>query len=205
MPKPYAVCLAILCALPACATSNAGTDSAGVAALGVANGWQNLFDGSNLDGWHAIGDANWEIVDDTVRADSSASSGFLVTDADYGDFDLSLEFWVSDDANSGVFIRCADRQELGADTCYEVNIFDTRPDPTYRTGSIVNFVPPAETINTGGKWNYYEISARGNRLSARLNNVEMFGIEDSTFGSGPIALQYGSGIVIFRNVRIRTH
>ena len=37
----------------------------------------------------------------------------------------------------------------------------------------------------------------------RLNDIEMFDIEDSTFAEGPIALQYGSGEVIFRDIQIR--
>lgn len=166
--------------------------------------WQVLFDGSSLDRWNVVGDANWTIEGDTVRADSSSGNSFLVSDAEYSDFDLSLEFWVDVPANSGVFLRCQDAAVIGADNCYEVNIYDTRPDPTYRTGAVVNFVEPAEIVNTGGRWNSYEISADGNRLRATLNDVEMFDFEDGTYSSGPIALQYGTGTVIFRNVRIRT-
>jgi hypothetical protein len=166
--------------------------------------WQVLFDGSSLDRWNAVGDANWSIDGDTVRADASTVGSFLVSDVDYTDFDLSLEFWVSGDANSGVFIRCMNPDVIDADTCYEVNIFDTRPDPAYRTGAIVNLVSPAAMINTGGRWNSYEISAHGRRLRATLNDIEMYDVEDGKLASGPIALQYGSGIVIFRNVRVRT-
>lgn len=170
----------------------------------TADGWQVLFDGSSLEHWNVLGDANWTIDGDTVRADSSSGASFLVSHDDYGDFDLTLEFWVDVPANSGVFIRCADPAEISAETCYEVNIFDTRPDPTYRTGSVVNFAAPNEIVNTGGRWNEYRIAARGPRLSATLNGAEMFDFEDDTFTNGPFALQYGSGTVIFRNVRIRT-
>lgn len=204
MLKPHTAWLALFCALSACSSGPDGTHDGDNAAPVGTEGWQSLFDGSTLDGWHTVGEADWQTVDNTVQAVVGDSSGFLVTDADYGDFDLSLEFWVSDEANSGVFIRCMDHQEIGADSCYEVNIFDMRPDPTYGTGAIVNFVPPAETVSTGGKWNRYEISARGDRLSARLNDIDMFDIEDSTYKSGPIALQYGSGTVIFRDIQIRT-
>jgi len=91
--------------------------------------WTTLFNGGSLDAFTPTGNANWKVVDGVVQADSG--TGFLVTKQAYGDFEMKLEFWVDDAANSGVFIRCADPQKIGADSCYEVNIFDKRPDPAY--------------------------------------------------------------------------
>lgn len=164
--------------------------------------WVTLFDGSDLARWNVIGDANWRITNDYVEADSG--NGFLVSDLEYDDFELTLEFWVTLEANSGVFIRCQDPQQIGADNCYEVNIFDTRPDQTYRSGSIVNFAAPSSTVNTGGRWNEFHIVADGARLQVTLNGVTTVDIEDETYAGGPFALQYGAGTVIFRNVRART-
>lgn len=164
--------------------------------------WVTLFDGSDLDRWNQVGDANWRIVNDYVQADSG--NGFLVSDVDYDDFELTLEFWVTVDANSGVFIRCQDDTQIGADNCYEVNIYDTRPDQTYRSGAIVNFSAPASVVNTGGRWNAYEIVADGSHLRVSLNGEQTVDIEDDSYRGGPIALQYGAGTVIFRNVRVRT-
>ena len=164
-------------------------------------GWTTLFDGSSLDGWNVLGDANWALEDDAVRADSGR--GFLVTPRSYGDFELTLEFWVDESANSGIFVRCADAQSVRDDNSYEVNIFDTRPDQTYRTGGVVHFAAPTSVINTGGRWNTYEIRAEGTRLTVRLNGTQTVDMNDSTYASGPIALQYGAGVVKFRNVRIR--
>jgi 3-keto-disaccharide hydrolase len=55
------------------------------------------------------------------------------------DFQLYVEFWASDDANSGVFLRCTDLTKVNDHTCYEANFFDQRKDPTYGTGAIVHF------------------------------------------------------------------
>jgi len=165
--------------------------------------WRTLFDGSSLAGWTQVGDANWQLQDGAIAADSG--TGFLLTAASYADFDLDLEFWVTPDANSGVFIRCANPSEIGAATCYEVNIFDKRPDPTYRTGAIVELASPKVIIETGDKWNRYEISARGRHLVVKLNGQTTVDTNDDKLESGPFALQYGAGRVMFRNVRIRTY
>ena len=165
-------------------------------------GWTTLFDGSTLDGWRVLGDANWELADGAVSANSG--SGFLVSGVSYGDFELTLEFWVDEPANSGVFIRCSDPENVGAANSYEVNIFDTRADQTYRTGGIVNLAAPASVINTGGQWNSFEITAQGSRLVVILNGTQMVDTTDDQFASGPFALQYGAGTVRFRNVQIRS-
>jgi hypothetical protein len=168
----------------------------------TGDGWITLFDGSNLEGWNMIGDANWELAGDgSVGADSG--NGFLVTAASYGDFELRLEFWVDEPANSGIFIRCTDPGNVSPDSSYEVNIFDTRPDQTYRSGGIVNVAAPDSVINTGGQWNTYEIRADGPRLMVTLNGVQTVDVEHGEFAAGAIALQYGAGIVKFRNVAIR--
>lgn len=193
--------LAAFAGLAACSPGNEpSADSAAGTGLGPSD-WVTLFDGTDLSRWNEVGDANWRIVNDYVEADSG--EGFLVSDTDYGDFELTLEFWVTLEANSGVFIRCQDEQQIGADNCYEVNIFDTRPDQTYRSGSIVGVAAPSATVNTGGRWNAYRIVAEGPRLEVTLNGVQTVEVEDEQYVSGPIALQYGAGTVIFRHVRIR--
>ena len=118
-----------------------GIIAAYTAGLSAQSGWTTLFDGSTLDGWNPIGDANWELADGAVQADSG--SGFLVTPRSYGDFELTLEFWVDEPANSGIFIRCADAQSVNDRNSYEVNIYDTRADQTYRTGGIVHIASPS--------------------------------------------------------------
>jgi hypothetical protein len=163
-------------------------------AAAPAGEWQTLFDGSSLTGWTQVGDANWQLMDGAVAADSG--TGFLLTAAAYADFDLDLEFWVTPDANSGVFIRCANPSEIGAATCYEVNIFDQRPDPAYRTGGIVEVAQPKVMLETG---------AHGGHLVVKLNGQTTVDTNDDKLAAGPFALQYGAGRVMFRNVRIRAN
>jgi hypothetical protein len=166
-------------------------------------GWQTLLNGSDLSGWNVVGDANWRVEGRAARADRSTAASFLVSENSFGDFDLELEFWVDTEANSGVFLRCRDPGTITDTSCYEANIFDRRPDQTYRTGSIVNVAEPAEFVYTGGQWNRLKIRADGARLQVTLNGRAMVDTKDSRLSRGPIALQYAAGTVMFRNVRIR--
>ena len=171
-------------------------------ATSAQGAWTTMFDGKSLNGWNIVGDANWEVVDGVIQANKG--TGFLVTPAPYTNFQITLEFWVTDDANSGVFIRCEDPKMITATNAYEVNIFDKRPDQSYRTGGIVDVAKPASVVMTGGKWNSFDITARGTKLTVLLNGMKMVDVDDAKHARGPIALQYGAGTVKFRNVRVRT-
>ena len=164
--------------------------------------WTTILEGTTLEGWDVVGNANWSVADGAVQA--SSGTGFLVTPMSYTDFQITAEFWVTDDANSGIFIRLQDPKTITATNSYEVNIYDRRPDPTYRTGGIVDVAKPMAMITTGGKWNTIDITARGTRLIVLMNGTKMVDTDDKKYARGPIALQYGAGTVKFKNVRLRT-
>ena len=177
-------------------------------ASGQGARWVMLFDGKNLDQWNGDGTANFQIADGSIVAvdkkDPKATASYLVSKESYKDFELFAEFWVSNDANSGIFIRCTDPQKVGSKTAYEVNIFDTRPDPSYGTGAIVDTAKASKMLKAGGKWNTYHIVAKGSKLTVTLNGTKTVdGAEDARFAAGPIALQFGVGVVMFRKVQIR--
>ena len=166
-----------------------------------ASGLVTLFDGTHLNNFNMVGTANWKLADGMVEATSGA--GFLVSKENYGDFEIRVEFWVDEAANSGVYMRCQDANRITDTTCYEVNIFDKRPDQSGRTGAIVHVAKPLAIVDAGGKWNTYEITAKGPHLTVRLNGAVTAQAEDRKFSSGPVALQYMAGIVRFRRVQIR--
>ena len=178
-------------------------------------GWVTLFDGKNLDNFTPIGDANWKLANGEVSADTG--SGFLVTKQSYGDFQIRAEFWADDDATSGIYIRLSDPAKVTADNSYEVNIFDKRPDPSYGTGAIVNVAKvnpmPKAGTGSGGKWNIFEITAKGSKFTVILNGQKTVdNAEDAKFAKGPIALQRfpgvvkdpGIGVIKFRKVEIKS-
>lgn len=156
----------------------------------------------DIETWNPVGNANWEVSSDLMRANSG--NGFLVSTQTYTDFEISLDFRSGQNSNSGIFIRCADPVNISDKTCYEINIFDHRLDPSGRTGSIVNVAPPRVSINTEGQWNTYEVSARGDHLQVRLNGVVTVDTHDGRLREGPIALQFAAGDIQFRNVAIST-
>ena len=80
-----------------------------VSCMAIAQGAMfALFNGEDLEGWNKVGDAEWRIRDGVLMADDEGGTTYLYTEESYDDFLLTLEFWVNDPANSGVFIRCSD-------------------------------------------------------------------------------------------------
>lgn len=179
---------------------------AGCSSLGHDERPTSLIDGGKgLENFSRVGDAEWAVRDGSIEAGPAGKSmSFLVSKNTYGDFHARVEFWASDDANSGVFFRCQEPQNITAENCYEANIFDQRPDPEYGTGAIVLVAKaPKPMPKAGGRWNTYEITADGSRLTLVLNGITTVDITDAKLASGHIALQWGGGIIKFRKVEIQ--
>jgi len=155
-----------------------------------------------LNQWKPVGNANWRLQDNLLLAD--LGSGFLVTRQSYQDFQLKVDFWVDSSANSGIYIRCTDLQNITATNAYEVNIYDQRPDPSFGTGAIVDVAKVTNMPKVGGQWNSYDITFKGDRMVVYLNGEKTVETRDSRLSAaGPIALQYEKGVVRFRNLRIK--
>jgi hypothetical protein len=168
-------------------------------------GWVTLLDNTKMGDWDQVGEANWAYKDGVLSADKLGGKdpSYLVTRNSYKDFQIRAEFWTDEEANSGIFIRCDQSQKINSKICYEVNIFDKRPDPSYGTGAIVGVAKVDPMPKAAGKWNTYEITAQGPHLVVVLNGQKTADAQDSTHASGPFALQYGSGVVKFRKVQIK--
>jgi hypothetical protein len=175
------------------------------AASQTGEGWITLLDDKNMGEWNKVGESNWRLEDGAVVADKKASqdSGHLISKASYKDFQLHIEFWASDDANSGIYLRCQDPAKITDRSCYEANIFDQRKDPTYGTGGIVHFVEVNPMPKAGGKWNTYEITAKGRQITVVLNGQKTAELHNGLFAEGPFTLQHGAGVIKFRKVAIK--
>jgi hypothetical protein len=158
-------------------------------------------DAKSLAAFEQVGTANWRIGEQAMAADSG--QGFLVTKQSYDDFQLRLEFWADEGTNSGVFIRCQDPEAPGAQSCYEINIFDNNPNRNNATGSVVGVAAPLRVPQTELKWNILDIEARGPQINVSVNNERTVSVRDTKHARGRIALQRNAGVIYFRNVQIR--
>ena len=187
-------------------TAVAATQPATIASGQSGPGWVTLVDGKAMGDWNKVGESNWRIEDGALVADKNPAKGkasHLVTKTSYKDFQIHAEFWASDDANSGIFVRCTDPNKIADTTCYEVNIFDQRADPSYGTGGIVNFVEVNPMPKAGGKWNTYEITVKGRHIVVMLNGQKTVDYRNGLFKEGPITLQHVTGTIKFRKVAIK--
>ncbi len=168
-------------------------------------GWVTLLDDKHMGDWDHVGKSNWRMEGGAVVADKNPDKGasYLVSKKSYKDFQLHVEFWASDDANSGVFLRCKDPKKPGDTVCYEANIFDQRKDPTYGTGALVKYVEVNPMPKAGGKWNTYEITVKGRHIVLMLNGQKTVDTRNGLLTEGPIALQHGTGVIKFRKVAIK--
>jgi hypothetical protein len=189
----------------------AGLGVAGCSSMGgMGQGWVTLIDGNGgLDNFVRQGDANWRAEGGAIVADKGAG-GYLVTKKSYKDFQIRAEFWADHTTNSGIYIRAANPAKIEASTSYEVNIFDQRPEPSYGTGAIVNLAKVDPMPKAGGKWNVYEITAKGPEMTVVLNGQKTVVGRDSKFAQGPFALQYApgannipGGAIKWRKVQVR--
>jgi 3-keto-disaccharide hydrolase len=200
--KKIAVAALAVAALAGCSTMK---DMRAVMPGGLG-GWTTLVDGGKgLENFERIGNSNWRVEDGAIVADRNPDKtpSYLVTRSSYANFVIRAEFWASSDANSGIFTRCKDGKAVNDDTCYEANIFDQRPDPSYGTGAIVKVAKVDPMPKAGGKWNTYEFTLNGSQLTVVLNGQKTVDVQDAKLASGPLALQHGTGTIKWRKVEIR--
>ena len=171
--------------------------------------WISLFNGKDLMGWHLrdpVGPNGWKI-DKGVYVNTPPSTD-IQTDAEYYDFELHVEFKVSEgDGNSGVYMR--DK--------YEVQIFNSYGKPPVDSGCGALYRRIAPAVNASkpaGEWQTFDITFVGKRLTVIhngqkvLDNVDVgpMGTGASSQrpdGPGPLRLQGDHNSVSFRNIRIR--
>lgn len=170
-----------------------------------ASKWDILLDENNMGNWDRLGDSNWRMQDGEVVVNEKKGNapGYLVSKDSYTDFVLHIEFWASDNANSGIFFRCLDPLKINDRSCYEANIYDQRADPSYGTGAIVRHAEVNPMPKAGNKWNTYIITAKGRDLTVELNGQTTAKLRSGLFSEGPFAIQHGLGTIKLRKVMIK--
>ena len=169
-------------------------------------GWVTLIDGeTGLDNFNRLGGANWHAEDGAIQADKSTTKGssVLVSKRTFKDFELYAEFWADHDTNSGIYIRCTDPGKVSSASAYEAQIWDKNPDPSRSTGALLPVATVQPVYKAGGRWNTYEITAKGPQITVKLNGVVTVQIQDGKYPSGAIGLQQNAGLIKWRMLRVR--
>jgi 3-keto-disaccharide hydrolase len=161
-----------------------------------------LFNGTNLEGWHATGINQWIVDSGFLRSPQKGSN--LETDKTFTDFKLHIEFRYPPRSNSGIYLRGR----------YEVQIEDLGGEEPVKNewGSIYGFIAPSEHVAKGsGKWQSFDITLVGRMVTVVANgitiicNQEIPGITGGAINSnegepGPILIQGDHDPIDIRNV-----
>jgi hypothetical protein len=186
------------------------------------DGFVDLFNGKNLDGWEQKnGTATYEVVDDTIlgRTVKGSPNSFLCSEKEYGDFELVFEVKVDKGLNSGVQIRSVSKPDYKEGRVHGPQV-EIEWDPgesgyLYSEGTKRGWVSPTRTQKNVFKnegWNEYRVLADGPRIQTWINGTSIEDIEMPAIESrkGFLGLQV-HGVkknaspfkVQWKNIRIR--
>lgn len=178
-----------------------------------AEGFVSLFDGKTLNGWWVIGqnEEGFGVKDGAIEWKSRGGAALYTRDR-YDNFILRLDWKISPNGNSGIYIRAprANRQSMAG---MEIQIQgDHGKELNYHhTGSIYSAVPASiDATNPDGEWNSYEITCNGPHVKVVLNdkvvldtNMDEDPILKHRLRRGFIGLQDHGRYVAFKNIRIK--
>ena len=193
--------------------------------LFAQDGWRDLFNGENLDGWiQRNGEAIYFVEDGAIVGEAvmNTPNSFLTTDRDYGNFILEYDVLLDTRVNSGVQIRSESKQDYmnGRVHGYQVEL---DPSPRRWSGGIYDearrgWIYPLTRNKRGqaafrnGQWNHFRVEAIGNEINVWVNGIQTTRLVDDLTLEGFIGLQVHSirseeqeGTQIrWRNIRIMT-
>ena len=171
-----------------------------------------LFNGENLDGWTIYGTEKWYVEEGLLVCESGpdAQYGYLGTNEQYKNFELTLEFKQEANGNSGVFIRSTVEGTKVSGWQVEVAPPGNATGGVYESygrGWLIKPDPEKDKALKMGAWNEMKIRVDGARVTSWLNGTEMISLTDEIIGAGEgsIALQIhdGGGIKVkWRNLQL---
>ena len=203
-----------------------------------------LFNGKNFEGWRQCNGEtipdNWTIEDDAMKVflaegrnpGSGAGGDILYGDRKFKNFELSIDWKVSEKANSGIFYNI--REVPGKPIYYaapEVQILDNKNASdnsvdSHLAGSLYDMLPAdPNTVHPTGEWNTVVVKVKDGKVTHTMNGTEVVSytlwtdeweqlIENSKFKNFPgftegiskegyIGLQDHGHTVWFRNIKIQ--
>ncbi|MDF1742415.1 MAG: DUF1080 domain-containing protein [Gimesia sp.] len=195
----------------------------------VQTKWITLFNGKDLTGWTVAGDLKWWKIQNgelyTTRGKTKRGPAeCLVTNQEFADFELELEYKLSPGANSGIMIRKPARTKTKPIIdSMEIQLLDdalprfSKLKSIHKSGAVYGVIPPNQQVSTpAGQWHKMKVRADGRRLVVTVNQTKIIdaNIDDYVakhlekpelkHARGVIGLQkHNAGVVRFRNIRIR--
>jgi len=191
-----------------------------VLAADTPEGFTPLFNGKDLTGWKATGKMDVWGAENGVIFVSGGGGGWLLTEKEYGDYELRLEYKLPKMGNSGVALRTP----LQGDPAYvgmEIQLIDDvnwKGLQTWQqTGSIYNVVPAKQIKNKEiGEWNVMRIVAKGRHIRVENNGAALVDADLADYEKehakrhpgilrekGHIGFQSYNFRVEFRNINIK--
>ncbi|GEP92439.1 protein of unknown function [Chitinophaga terrae (ex Kim and Jung 2007)] len=173
---------------------------------------QSLFNGKNLDGWKIYGTEKWYVEKGELICESGPDKeyGYLGTDKQFKNFELTLQFKQEADGNSGVFFHSSIegtkvagwQAEVAPPGMHTGGIYES-----YGRGWLIQPDKEKEQYLKMGEWNTMKIRVDGDQVTTWLNGHEMITLKDEKIGAGTgqIALQIhsGGGIKVrWKNIKI---
>jgi hypothetical protein len=181
---------------------------------------QPLFNGTDLTGWKVLGGRmdRWQAKDGILFVEGSGG-GWLMTEQEYADFEVRLEYKMPRHGNSGVALR-APMQGNPAYQGMEIQLLDDANweglRPAQHTGSIYDVVPPSKDVNKPfGEWQTMHITARGRHITVIHNGTVTVDADLDKYKkrakehpgllrtTGHLGLQSHDGRVEFRNLYVK--
>jgi hypothetical protein len=220
LPEPEIKC---------CGCCAVAADSSG----GMAKGFVSLFDGKTTKGWTGYRMDHvpkaWSVADGVLTCTPGSEDADLRTEEQYGDFELRLDYKISESGNSGIMYRSTEDHDASWQTGPEYQILDDQGehmpvDSVNSTGAAYDFFgPKGKAAHPAGEWNEVRIVAKGNHIEHWMNGKKIVEYEigspawtdiykKSKFAEFPdfakhpkgyIVLQDHGNAVSFRGIRIK--
>ncbi len=198
-----------------------------------AEGWELLFDGTSLAGWRGFraehAPDSWKVADGAIHFSPDGERGDIITDRQFENFELMLEWKISPNGNSGIFYRVSEEADRIWEVAPEMQVLDNEghPDsqyPNHTAGANYDLhTPSVDMTKPVGEWNAVRIIVNGNHVEHWLNGTKIVEYE---FGSptwtslvaaskfhewpaygtsvrGHLGLQDHGDPVWYRNIKIR--
>ena len=209
----------------------------------TTTGFEPLFDGKTTDGWHAYGKPApglaWKAEDGVLHLDASQkgdwqskNGGDMVSNGEYENFDLKLEWKISKGGNSGILFHVKEdttKYKYSYFTGPECQVVDNKENEDgklikHRAGNLYDLISISkEVVKPAGEWNQVEIVCNNSKLDFTINGEHVLSTtlwddnwkklvagskfkewpDFGTFKTGHIVLQDHGADVWYRNIEIK--